>query len=376
MAHRSGPTQSGQHLILVGGGHSHAIVLRHFVDHPPPDTRITLIGREPLTPYSGMLPGFLAGHYSAEEMHIDLRALCRRANVRFVHDEVIALDLARRVVRGRKEEAAYDVLSINIGATPDCRSTPGAEIYATPVKPISQFVMRWRALFDRMANVMRLRLGVVGAGAGGVELILAAHHALASVKPGAQFHLFASERGLLPNHPHGVRRRLESTLRRRGIYLHQARVYAVTENSVCTEQGAVTLDEVLWATSAAAQPWMAAAGFVTDSAGFIRTDATLQSTSHKHVFAAGDCAHVAAFPRQKAGVFAVRQGPPLAHNLTRALAGQAPKRFTPQRKFLTLISTGDKSAVASRGGRLVLEGAWIWRWKDWIDRRFMAQFER
>ena len=442
-------------LVLAGGGHSHVIVLKRFGMKPMPGVRITLICRDVETPYSGMLPGHVAGHYTHDDIHIDLGPLARFANARFYHDEAVGLDpVERKVICRSRPPVPYDVLSIDIGSAPRMDGVPGAGDAVVPVKPIGNFVARWNALAERvLANRRPVRIGVVGGGAGGVEMVLAMRHGLRARLREAGgdpdrlgFELFTAGAEVLPRNPPRVRAAFARVLAERGVRVHcNARVEHVSRGAPSTAgaaargagandepsreaggpgasfpSGAATgdaddgrgrsgvpstagaavrgaddgsareaarptvlhtaggtahaLDEVLWVTQAGTQAWLAESGLATDEDGFVAVRPTLESTSHPGVFAAGDCAAVLAHPREKAGVFAVRQGPPLAENLRRALRGLAPRPFTPQRRYLSLVGTGGRHAVATRGGALVFEGDWVWRWKDWIDRRFMRKF--
>ena len=367
-------------MVLIGGGHSHVIVLKGIGMNPIPGVRLTMIARDIETPYSGMLPGLIAGHYDFDAVHIDLGPLSQFAGARLYHDEVVGLDLAeRRVICRGRPPVPYDVLSIDIGVTP-ALTTTGAADHAVPVKPITGLVERWERLRDRVrANPTALRIGVVGAGAAGVELTLAIQHALAQAgsprSPTPVFHLFSSEVTILPTHNRRAQTKFRRVLDERSVRVHLGhRVTAVEADGLETDDGVRhPLDEIIWATDARAQAWPGQSGLDVDVHGFIRVDDTLQSTSHPGVFAAGDIAAVVAHPREKAGVFAVRQGPPLEANLRLAVRGLPLEPFTPQRKFLSLVSTGDRYAIASRGV-WSLEGRWVWGWKDWIDRRFMTRF--
>ena len=370
-------------LVLVGGGHSHVIVLRRLGMRPIPGVRITVVARDLHAPYSGMLPGLIAGLYGFDDVHIDLGPLARFAGARLFHAEAVGLDLDRRTVLCRdRPPVPYDVLSIDVGIAPRL-DVAGAVEHAVPVKPIGGLVARWERLERRVReSPRRLRVATVGAGAAGVELTLAMQHALstrARDESGGfhvpEFHLFGAAPTLLPTHNRGARRRFGRVLAARDVHLHLGtRISRVEPGRLETTRGeSLEVDEVVWATAAAPPPWPAASGLAVDGAGFIAVDATLQSTSHPGVFAAGDVAAVLDHPREKAGVFAVRQGAPLAANLRRALLGKRLRPFSPQRRFLSLVSTGDRYAVASRG-RMSAEGAWVWRWKDWIDRRFMRRF--
>ena len=370
-------------LVLIGGGHSHVIVLRRLGMRPMPGVRVTVIARDLHAPYSGMLPGLIAGHYTFDDVHIDLGPLARFAGARLFHAEAVGLDLDRRAVLCRdRPPVPYDVLSIDTGIAPKL-DVAGAPEHAVPVKPIGGLVARWERLEQRVrASARRLRVATVGAGAAGVELTLAIQHALAAGArrdagrfPVPEFHLFGAAPSILPTHNRGTRRRFARVLAERGVEVHLgARVTRVAAGRLEVAGAAsFDVDEVVWATEAAPPRWPAAAGLAVDGAGFIAVEPTLQSASHPGVFAAGDVAAVVGHPREKAGVFAVRQGAPLEANLRRALRGEPLRPFSPQRRFLSLISTGDRYAVGSRG-RLSAEGAWVWRWKDEIDRRFMRRF--
>jgi selenide,water dikinase len=370
-------------LVLVGGGHAHVSVLRRFGMKPLPGLRLTLIARDVHTPYSGMLPGYVAGLYAYDDCHIDLGPLARFAGARLYHAEVEGLDLAERrvLVRGRPA-VAFDLLSINAGSRPRTIDVPGAPEHALAVKPIDVFLENWEALIARVAaSTGPFRICVVGGGAGGVELALATQHRLHELLASRgddpnrlRYTLLTRGPAILPTHNPGVRARFVRVLAERSIDLRvDHTVVEVTPAEVRSlGQPPVAADAVLWVTDAAAPAWAGAAGLAVDGDGFIRVDDCLQSVSHPGVFAAGDNAALPD-PRPKSGVFAVRQGPVLADNLRRAATGGRLRPYRAQRHFLGLISTGDRHAVASRGSWSA-EGALLWRWKDWIDRRFMRRF--
>ena len=374
-------------LVLVGGGHSHVGVLRMLAMRPEPGVRITVICTDIDTPYSGMLPGYIAGHYTFDEVHIDLGKLCAFAGARLYHDTVTGIDRANRQVLCRHRPAvAYDLLSINIGSTPRRGPNDDPLARAIPVKPIAQFNQRWLALLESVrqapSDQRPLTVAVVGGGAGGVELLLAVQYRLRKElqiqgRPAhlVQMVLVTSGATVLPTHNAGVRARFASVLQERGVQVHtNAEVVRVSPKALHTRDGRlVPADEVLWVTQAGGPAWLRDTGLSLDAQGFIEVNDHLQTLNDARIFAAGDIASMVSQPLEKAGVFAVRMGKPLATNLRRSLRGQALRPYRPQQHWLALISTGDRYAVASRGP-LGFAGAWVWHWKDRIDRQFMQRF--
>ncbi len=371
-------------LVLVGGGHSHVSVLRKFGMKPLPGVRLTVICRDVHTPYSGMLPGMIAGHYSYDDAHIDLGPLSQFAHARFYHSDVTRIDTVnKRVLCDNRPPVPYDLLSVNIGSAPATHLVSGATENSVPVKPIARFFAHWEAMRDRMLNRTEpARIGVVGGGAGGVELLLSVQYRLQTMlqqqgrtADHLEFHLFTNQNAVLHTHNEKVSAIFARVLAERGVVVHTGHAVSNVEPGRlhCDDGSSFELDEILWVTSAGAAPWLKESGLDVDENGFVAVNDFLQSTSHPDIFAAGDIAAVLNHPRPKSGVFAVRQGAPLTENLRRRLQSRRLKPFTPQKDFLGLISTGNKYAVASRGN-WAREGKLLWRWKDWIDRRFMRKY--
>ncbi len=412
-----------QNLVLIGGGHSHSIVLKLFGMKPLPGLCLTLISDVLYAPYSGMLPGHVAGFYGYDECHIDLRALCEFAQCEILLDRAIAIDFNKnRIICQNSPPVNFDLLSIDIGSTPATLSVPGATKYAIPAKPVPEFLASWNQLISTRQNHPEkpLRIAIVGGGAGGVELALNMQSRLQEKEERSkkknpplppprgekrgkkqeelEIHLFHSGAELMPAHNKRVRHRLKRIIINRGIQLHlMEKVSAIEKpetidiednqecpmpnsqfpiphSQICCESGLkLECDRIFWVTQASAPSWIAESGLATDSNGFIQVNDYLQSVSHPNVFAAGDICTMVNYPRPKAGVFAVRQGKPLFENLQKSLLAKPLKPFTPQSQYLGLIGTGNKSAIASRGN-FMWESPLLWYWKDWIDRKFMKIF--
>lgn len=364
-------------LVLLGGGHAHLAVLKALAEQPLDGWQVQLVTPFRRQIYSGMLPGWVADHYAIDECAIALDALAERGGVALAATACTGLDLSTNaVVCADGSTLPFDLLSIDTGPEPALHSLPGALEHALPIRPIEGFVAAWPGLVDRIAaQSHRFDLVVLGAGAAGVELALAIHcRALIEGWSHLRITLVGSAPLPLEGVAASARRHLARLLVQRGIgWVGERRAVRIAARRIDFEQGAsVGFDACLVVTGAAAPAWPAAAGLATDLAGFIRVGRTLQTTLHPQVLAAGD---VAAYEhsRPKSGVFAVRAGPVLAHNLRALCRGDAPMPWTPQRRALYLISTGDAHAVAA-WGRWAWRGAWVWRWKDRIDRRFVARF--
>ncbi|HVB47974.1 MAG TPA: FAD-dependent oxidoreductase [Burkholderiales bacterium] len=358
-----------KHLLLLGAGHAHALVLRALAQSRPAHLRVTLVAPHPRQLYSGMLPGLLAGHYRLDECVIELAPLAARAGAELVLASVAGLDGARRhalLEDGRS--IGYDLASLNLGSLPDFAGVPGAREHALAVKPFELFVAAWQRLRAGRAPV---RVAIAGAGAAGVELAMAMAHAFATDRRACEVTLYSDQPAFAPR----LARRVARALARCAVALRAGvPVQAVEPGPVVIAAGERRpVDALVWSAGAAPLPWWRETGLALDGAGFVLVDATLRSVSHPEVFAAGDSASLRAAAHPKSGVYSVRHGELLARNLRRALAGRALERYVPQRRSLALLSCGERYAIGAWDG-LSTEGRWLWRLKDRIDRGWIARF--
>jgi selenide,water dikinase len=358
-------------ILLLGGGHAHVEVIRRL-GQLGLGARMTLVSPGRYTPYSGMLPGYIAGVYSFDDFHIDLAALCLRFGVTFLETSATQIDPEERIVRfAEGSSIGYRLLSVDIGSTP---SLPLGISAGISVKPISSFTDRLGRLDALIAAGERVKLAVVGKGVAGVEVAFALKQRFAGRD--VEIALIGRSAGPVPERSVRARRLVEKELRAAGIAHHPAFDVVGFENGevVARDGRRLVADEVIWTTSSGSQEFLRETGLLLDAGGFIRVDENLRSLSHPDIFAAGDVASLAD-PRPKAGVFAVRQGPVLADNIHRSLKGEALQAYRPQRFWLVLISLPNGRAIADKWG-LALVGRWVARWKDRIDRGFMQRYKR
>ncbi|MCE2518793.1 MAG: selenide, water dikinase SelD [Alphaproteobacteria bacterium] len=371
-------------IVLIGGGHAHVEVLRSALMTPVSGARLTLVTRDVATPYSGMIPGYLAGIYTRAETHVDLVPLASRAGVRLIHAAATGLDPEARQVRiDGRPPVRFDIASLDIGSIPATRSISGAAKRGLALKPVDLFLEGWKDVeAAARAATCPYHVTMVGGGAAGVEVTMALHRRLADhmVEAGCDpaslvFRIVTADAALLADHAAGTGRRLGRALAGAGIGIClNAPVVALEDGYVCLADGSdLKSDATILATGASPPAWIAGTGLEVDGEGFVRVDSSLRSTSHPFVLAAGDIASFAPRPLPRNGVHAVRQGPLLADNLRRLAEGREAVAYRPQRHTMALISTGDGHAVASRGP-VTVSGRWVWRWKDRIDRKWMRRY--
>jgi selenide,water dikinase len=362
-------------LVLIGGGHSHALVLLKWGMNTLPGTRVTVINPGPTAPYSGMLPGHIAGHYTRDELEIDLVRLARFANARVILGRAVGLDTQAKTITlhdGRK--IGYDVASIDVGITSELPQLPGFSKHALGAKPLDVYAETWDRFIDSAKrNGTAEPVAVIGGGVAGVELAMAMAHALQQATGQSDVTLLEAGSSILGADP-TPRAKLRKALEKTGVTIRtNADISEITAQGPRLSTGdLIPAGLTLGVAGALPQPWLQDTELPLHQ-GFVIVQPTLQIEGQDDLFAVGDCAHLAHAPRPKAGVYAVRAAPVLFDNLRARLTGHALRPFKPQADYLKLISLGRKSALAEKWGR-VWQGPLLWRIKNRIDQKFMRMF--
>jgi selenide,water dikinase len=392
-------------VVLVGGGHAHLEVLRAAARRPL-GAELVLVSPDAVQLYSGMMPGQLAGRRAEAALAFDLRALCRAAGARFVEAAADRVEAGPGggAVRAGADVVEGDVLSLDVGARPAALDVPGAAAHAHVVRPL----VRWRALAARAdalfgaapggrasggralgggpsaggvfggvpGGAAPVPLCVVGGGAAGAELSLALLARAHAAGRAAAVTLVEAGPALLPSWG-ALGGRVRRLLERRGVRVRTGRAVARVGADVVELAGGERLPSALtvWVPGAAAHPFVAASGLPVDAGGFLRVDATLRAADGRAVWGAGDCVALDGAPWvPKAGVYAVREAPVLAHNLRAAAEGGRPRPYRPQRHFLAALDTADGRAFLRWRG-LAARGRWALALKDAIDARFVRRYQ-
>lgn len=361
--------------MLVGGGHAHLFVLealaraRHLRD-----VDAVLISPASHQYYSGMLPGWMAGHYALPQCRIDLIPLLKAAKVAFIQDAVVGMDADKRCAfLSNGQHIYYDYLSLDVGSETKVEWLADLGEKLLPVKPLQLFAQSWSETLDLAAQSNSFHLAVVGGGAAGVEVALGAAHALQAVNTKSKVTLVTGDQGPLSHHANGVVKTAKKVLSNSGVELLSSRAVGTQSGLLLSDGLPLNVDRVIAATGSRPPIWLQASKLRLDVEGFIAVNEHHQSVSHANVFAAGDVCARSDVSMSRSGVHAVKAGPVLAYNLLAVLSGQALASYRPRRHSLYLLADGGKQAILS-WGPLAARGKWIWYWKDVIDRRFVARF--
>jgi pyridine nucleotide-disulfide oxidoreductase family protein len=358
----------GSDLLLIGGGHAHITALRWLKKHPCPDITLTLVNPRAFAVYSGMVPGFVAGHFGRSDVEVDLERLCAESGVRITYDSIVALDPVQKRANGQSGKSyTFDLASIDVGivsAPPDVSKRSAS----LTVKPMSHFVEAWAQDSDDLS----CGVAIVGGGLGGVELAFAVRHQMRSRGLPDTVRVSLIDRAeILSASAPSLRRSLRKRLISAGVDIFEkTEVSSHQKRALKLDSGQTLAAQlVLWTAGARAHDWLGESGLETRN-GFPVVTTCLQSVSHPDVFISGDTASFADIRVPKAGVYAVRQGPVLMQNMIAQSQGAPLRAFPPQKDYLKLVSLGARTAIAEKWG-LTVQLPGLWGIKTWIDRSFV-----
>lgn len=367
-----GSNSKPPHVLMVGGGHGHAVILRDWLKAGKSPARLTLVNPDRIVVYSGMMPGVVSGAYEPCDAEIDLQNLCARSDVRFVQDEVVSIDVnAKHAVLKQAGAVPFDYLSLDVGS---CLASEPYDDQLVPVKPLGAFLQRWHSFLSfAEQGLVPPSVCMIGGGPAGIEMALAiaARLNLVCSKP-AQVHLIQRADKLVPHLREKQRKILLKRAEKAGI-----KICVGVEAKTISGQTVTLMDGrkieasfIVKANGPAPWPWIGETALELEN-GFVRVGPTLQSVSHPYVFAIGDCAHMVHAPRPKAGAYAIAAAPIASENLQALIKHNAPKsRYQPNSDFIKLIFLSRNNALAAHKWA-TFSGGLVWDLKDWIDRSYV-----
>jgi len=365
----------GRDLVLIGGGHAHLHTLHQARGIQRRGHRVTLINPQPSHYYSGMAPGMLGGHYSLDDIRFPLAEMAEQSGFDVIWGKVVQVEgHHQRLILESRRCINYDVLSINVGSEVVADIAPELHRKVFQVKPVERLADLRKAV-EGWAEDRPCRISVVGGGAAGVEVAGNLRRLMDRSGVDGRVVLISGDR-LLPGWSTGQVEKIREYFVRHSIELKEGvrvtgfqRKYLTLDND--REQ---MYDLAVIATGIRPPKLFLDSALTVGADGGLSVNPFLQSVDFPEIFAAGDCIHFAASPLDKVGVYAVRQGPVLTHNLIAALEQRPLSTYSPQQSYLQILNLGDGRAVLKRPP-FSLFGVLPWRIKDRIDRSFMATYQ-
>lgn len=355
-------------LLLVGAGHAHLHVIERLQTETWTGGSVVVLNPSPYQYYSGMFSGYVEGRYALDDIRIHLPRLIQPVGC-WIRGKAVDVDAKRQVVYTENDQRIhYRLLSFNIGSLTARSEIPGVRRHAWTLKPNA----------DVPDRVERMRKAdhpvIVGGGAAGTELSLSLQ---AWRRDSLSPVTLISERQPLESFGSKAATKARRILKTKGVRGLVQTVTAVKPRMVVLADGHnEPFDHVLWLAGPAPHDLFRQSGLDVDDQGWLRVQDTLQSKRYPHIFGAGDCVTLECYPGlSKSGVHAVRQAKTLWENLKRYVNGEALVSFRPPSRVLSILSTGDRQGLMIYG-RHVYHGRWAWKWKNRIDTRFIAQYQK
>ena len=366
----------GKHLVIAGGGHAHMLTLANLHKFIEKGHKVTVVGPSPYHYYSGMGPGMLGKIYTPEEIRFATKDVVEKQGSVFMQDRVNRIDPESRTVYLESEQTIpYDVLSCNVGSHVPMTivSEAGRDIFS--VKPIEQLIRVQERILE-LSSQQKISIGIVGGGPSSAEIAgniwkLGKYYG----ENMAEITIFSGEQ-FMAHFQGNVRNRIFKSLTKRGIQiLEQDFVREVKTGQIAMESGKkYHQDLILLAHGIKPYPVFQKSGLPTGPDGELLVNKHLQCTTYPEIFGGGDCVYFRDQPLDKVGVYAVRENPVLFHNLMASLDGTDLQAFDPGGEYLLIFNMGDGTGIL-RKKKLVLWGRLAFIIKNYIDRRFMKEFQ-
>lgn len=366
----------GKHLVLAGGGHAHMVTLANIKLLRDLGHTVTVIGPSEYHYYSGMGPGMLGATYEPSDIRFATRQSVEKQGGVFLCDSIVGIDPVNRQLHLKSGRSIhYDVVSFNTGSSIDLPKIIGDASTIYTVKPIER-LYEARQQIKKKAEQQSVTVAVIGGGPAGAEVAGNIRQLVSGTGHKTKVSLFAGHR-FMPRFPENVRRKSRHLLEANGVVVHEYGYLKSIQDNILIFDCGITeqADFIILATGVHPSSFFRQAGIAIGPDGGLLVNRYLQSPDYPEIFGGGDCISFEPRPLDKVGVYAVRENPVLFHNLKAYLQGEELMPFDPGSDYLLIFNLGNGLGVLRKrwlffAGKLAF---WI---KDWIDKRFMAKFQK